>query len=127
MMWFIAASLLLQPVLAEPTDVRLVATGTGEQPVEWHVDGRRLAVTNDSEPATVRLPAGAHDLWAVTSHDGSWQVLARPDHVPGPGIHEVPAWTAHHQGHHASGPVLWPWLAVAAGVVAVARRRPKRP
>lgn len=120
------AALLLQPVLDEPATLRLVATGTGSEVVEWHLDGERVAVTADGEPFTVNASAGPHDLWAVTAHDGSWNALVRPDGVV-PGAHHVHAWTANHAGAAKD----WNPLPLALGTLALAmfvgRRRPKRP
>lgn len=127
MMWMLAASLLLQPVLAEDADLRLVATGVGDASVEWHLDGARIAVTRDGEAATVQLDAGAHELWAVTRHDGSWNALARPDPTGVDGFEPVVAWTAEHDASSSAHDAL-PWLiGGVAAVVLLAPRRPKRP
>lgn len=126
MIWIVLAALLLHPVLAEEGDLRLVATGTGDAPVAWHLDGERVAVTHAGDAVTVHAPAGNHDLWAVTAHEGPWEALARPD-GPSSGAAYVPGWWARSDGPDGGGTGGWvPWLVGAAGV-AVAAWRPKRP
>lgn len=127
MMWLVAAMLLLQPALDDAQEVRLVATGTGGERVEWHLDGERIAVTSDGEAAIVGMPEGSHRLWAVTNHDGAWSAMARPDSVAGEGAHFVPSWTAHHPARE-SGFEPIPWVLGAVGLMLCwPRRRPKRP
>jgi hypothetical protein len=104
----LAAALLLQPVLAEDGALRLVAVGTGPEPVEWTLDGAAVARTADGEAARIEVTAGPHELWASSAARGEWRALARPDAAPsGGGAQPVVAWTALHEaeppaaGHHA--------------------------
>ena len=129
MMW-LAAVLLLQPVLAEEGEVRLVAAGVGRDEVVWHVDGVEIARTGDREAATAFLAAGEHEVAAHGPAGARWQALARLD-GPAAGAAYVPAWTAVHEPVDAprgSGAIdlsAWPVaLAVAAvGLAAWPRRR----
>lgn len=126
MMWAVAALLLVQPVLEEPGDLRLVATGP-PGPVEWLVDGQEAGRTAAREALTVAAAAGPHAVVARTAHAGPWQVVVRLD-APGPGIAYTPAWTASSPGE---GPrpipgLSAPLLALAV-LAAAAGLRAKRP
>lgn len=91
------AALLLQPTLAEDGHLRLVAVGTGDETVEWSLDGAVVAVTADGEAARVPASAGPHDLWVSSDSEERWRALARPDDRPIAGAEVVPAWTAVHE------------------------------
>lgn len=90
----LVATLMLQPFLAEPGPLRLVAVGTGPDTVEWSLDGAVVATTRDGEAAHVNASAGEHSIVARTAHEGPWSALVRSEPA-GPGIEYVPAWTAH--------------------------------
>lgn len=119
----IAAALLLQPVLAEDGDLRLVAVGTGGDEVTWTLDGRTVATTRDGEAAAIPASAGPHDLWATSEAQGPWRVLARPDGAVAGGAGPVPAWTAVNVEPGESGPPawLWPVATLAAALLALVR------
>ncbi|MFA5943667.1 MAG: hypothetical protein WC876_04280 [Candidatus Thermoplasmatota archaeon] len=91
------AALLLHPALADDGHLRLVAVGTGDEAVEWSLDGEVVARTRDGEAARVAASAGPHELWASSASEGRWRVLARPDDRPPAGAELVPAWTAVHE------------------------------
>jgi len=94
------AVLLLHPILAEPGALRLVASGTGMDTVEWWVDGNVVGVGVEGSALTVNVTAGEHSVVARTVWPGPWEIMARPDpHAPG--LTGTPAWTA-------SSPGLWP-------------------
>lgn len=118
----LAAALLLQPALAEDGALRLVAVGTGPEPVEWTLDGEVVARTADGEAARVNASAGAHELWAASGARGTWRALARPDFSPdGGGAQPVAAWTAVHEAEPAP-PAGHAWLlpvGAAAGSAAL--------
>ncbi len=129
----LAVALLLLPVLDEPGPVRVVAAGTGEEPVSWVLDGIQVATTADRQAARLNLTAGPHELWAVSGAEGDWYALARPEPEAGDGAVYVPAWTAHHPaGTDATGGQAPSWLVpaalAAAGLVLLwPRRRSKSP
>lgn len=89
----LVAVLLLQPALDADGPVRLVASGVGDDPVVWTLDGVEVARTQDREAAVVAVPAGLHDLRASGPAARAWMALARPDGA-GEGATYVPAWTA---------------------------------
>lgn len=130
----LASLLALHPVLDEPTDLRLVATGTGDDPVTWTLGGEDVAVTGDGEAARIPVPAGEHTVQAATDHEGTWRALVRPD-PSGPGVAYVDGWSAVHTPTPSAGDPWWPPLdpvPVALGAMGlvlllVPRRRPKRP
>jgi hypothetical protein len=119
----LAAALLLQPALAEDGALRLVAVGTGPEPVEWTLDGAVVARTADGEAARVNATAGAHELWAASNARGTWRALARPDFAPeGGGAQPVAAWTAVHEAEPGPAAGGHAWLlpvGAAAGSVAL--------
>jgi hypothetical protein len=90
----VAAAVLLQPVLADDGPLRVVAVGTGDDPVDWTLDGRLVATTADGEAASVPASSGPHELWATSRSDAAWRALARPDPSSPGGAAAVPAWTA---------------------------------
>lgn len=92
----VLAALLLHPSLAEDGHLRLVAVGTGDDAVEWTLDGAVVAVTRDGEAARVAVSAGPHELWATSRADADWRALARLDDRPASGAEVMPAWTAQH-------------------------------
>jgi len=93
--YLLASMLVLQPIVDAATHVRLVSVGTEGHEVVWYLDGFEAARTRDGDPARVPLPAGRHELHAVTEHRGEWQVMARPE-PDGSEATYVPAWTARH-------------------------------
>ena len=115
------AVLVLQPVLAEPGPLRLVAVGTGTETVEWLVDGTVVATTLDGVPAAVNATAGMHTVVARTAYQASWSALVRSE-PSGPGIQYVPAWTAHWDAEENRSDATRPaWLAPGiAGAAALA-------
>lgn len=121
----LAAALLLQPVLAEEGDLRLVAVGTGGHRVEWTLDGHHVASTADGEAATVPAGAGPHELWAVSGAEGAWRALARPDGAAAGGAGAVPAWSALHAPAEPAGPPAWAWPLACASAAALALVRPR--
>ncbi|MFO1532305.1 MAG: hypothetical protein ABR562_01180 [Thermoplasmatota archaeon] len=123
----VAAVLILNPVLAETTPVRLVSVGTGDIPVEWSVDGMPVAVGADGVPVTVEVAAGPHTLTARAEFAGAWEVMARPQPTSA-GMAYVPAWTAATTGTpQPPEPVPAPAFGAVAilmvGVAGMARRR----
>lgn len=125
MMWILAASLWLQPVLDAPGELRLASTGTGDGPVAWTLDGRSVAATWDGHAVHIAVEAGSHDLWAQTEHEGPWTVLARPTTPVGDGASYTDGWSASDEGEDGpaevrpasspgSSPV--PALLAAAGI-----------
>lgn len=98
---FVVATLVLHPVLDEAGPVRLVATGLGDEPVLWRVDGQAVGTTADGEAKVVRLSEGAHVVEAQSAATGAWQALARSD-PQGDGWSAVPAW---HGEHPAAQPI----------------------
>lgn len=104
-----AVVLLLSPTLAEPGELRLVATGLGDEPVVWVLDGVEVARTRDREAATIAVGTGLHALQAFSNATGRWQAVARPDPA-GDGAAYVPAWTATHDPAPAAdhGWATWP-------------------
>ncbi len=126
------ALLLLSPTLAADAELRLVSTGTGDAPVEWHLDGVWVATTNDTTPATVPVAAGAHELTAASAAGGPWTVLARPE-PDAPGVSYVPGWTATYApGPPVPGAWSTPWAPVAVALGALTallwpRRTTKQP
>lgn len=122
----LAAALLLQPVLAEDGALRLVAVGTGPEPVEWTLDGEVVARTADGEAARVNATAGPHELWASSGARGAWRALARPDDPPpGGGVHPVAAWTAVHEAEEPAGRHAWLLPVGAAAGCAALLARPR--
>lgn len=107
MIALLMAALLLHPALAEDGHLRLVAVGTGDEPVEWSLDGEVVAQTSDGEAARVPAPAGPHDLWASSASGSRWRALARPDGRPAGGAEVVPAWTAVHEPAAAHDRPTW--------------------
>ena len=102
------AAVLLHPALADDGHLRLVAVGTGDDVVEWSLDGQVVARTRDGEAARVPASAGPHELWASSAAEGRWRALARPDDRPAAGGAEVvPAWTAEHEPAPSSGRPTW--------------------
>ena len=92
-MMALAAMLVLQPVLAEEGELRLVATGFGDGAVTWTLDGATVATTSFGEAAVVPAAAGPHVVFAHHRGDG-WQALVRPEpQAPGQAVW-APAWTA---------------------------------
>ena len=92
----LAAVLVLNPVLAEDGDLRLVATGVEGHKVTWTLDGEAVAVTGDREAAVVAATAGAHEVRATSLAQGRWHAVARIDGVA-EGAAYVPAWSATHE------------------------------
>src|SRR5688572_21501442 len=97
MLAMVLAALLLQPALAEDGHLRLVAVGTGDETVEWSLDGEVVARTRDGEAVRVPASAGPHELWATSASEEQWRALARSDDRPATGAEVVPAWTAVHE------------------------------
>lgn len=93
------SALLLHPVMSDDGHLRLVAVGTGDEPIEWSLDGAVVATTRDGEAVRVPASAGPHELWASSASEERWRALARPDDGPaaGAGAEVVPAWTAVHE------------------------------
>ena len=121
----LAAALLLHPVLAEDGHLRLVAVGTGDDAVEWRLDGHPVATTGDGEAVSVPAVAGPHELWATSPAEGEWRALARPDGaVPG-GAGAVPAWTAAHVPREEQGLPAWTWPSASAAAALAALVRPR--
>ncbi len=87
--------LVLQPVLDTEGPMRLVASGVGDEPVRWIVDGHWVATTRDGQAARVHLAAGPHHVEAQSAAAGTWRALARAD-PEGPSWLAVPAWSAEH-------------------------------
>lgn len=124
-MMLLAAILVLQPVLAEDGQLRLVAADVGDDVVVWTLDGVEVARTSDREAAVVNVSAGVHELRATSPARGAWHALARPD-GSAQGAAFVPGWSAMHEaeardpaGH---GPQWWgrlPPLPLAVGCVAL--------
>jgi hypothetical protein len=110
------AALLLHPALADDGHLRLVAVGTGDEPVEWSLDGEVVARTRDGEAARVPASAGPHELWVSSASEARWRALARPDDRSAEGGAEVvPAWTAEHEpAPEPAGPA---WLLPAGAAV----------
>ena len=104
--WLLAA-LLLQPWLAEDGDLRLVAVGVGDEPVEWMLDGEVVATTADGQAVRIPASAGPHELWATSASEARWRALARPDDRPVAGVEAVPAWTAVHELSEPGGRPTW--------------------
>jgi hypothetical protein len=118
------AGLLLNPVLAEDGQLRIVAVGAD---VEWHLDGAPIAETQDGQPALVEVAAGEHELWAVSDDHGSWQAMVRVEPEPAAGVAYVPAWSARHAVEREDGG-LPGWtipaaLAVVGALLLLPRRR----
>jgi hypothetical protein len=103
----VLAALLLHPSLAEDGHLRLVATGTGDQAVEWTLDGAVVAVTRDGEAARVPVSAGPHELWATSRAEAEWRALARLDDRPASGAEVMPAWTAQYSPSAAPDRPTW--------------------
>jgi hypothetical protein len=101
-MMLLAAVLVLQPVLAEDGDLRLVAAGVGDDPVVWTLDGVEVARTADREAAVVNVSAGVHELRASSAATGAWHALARPDGLAD-GAAFVPGWSARHEPEPSPG------------------------
>jgi hypothetical protein len=123
----VLAVLLLHPVLDAAGPVRLVAAGTGDEPVRWVVDGRLLATTADGEATDVVLSAGGHEVKAESAATGDWRALARAD-PSGREWRAVPAWSASHASAPIPGPAV-PLLALTflgASSWVQARRQSKR-
>jgi hypothetical protein len=127
------AVLLLNPVLEEPSALRMVAVGTGPEPVEWLLDGRVVATTLDGEAVTVQAGPGEHEVVARSRAAVRWTALVRSEPL-GPGMSYVPAWTAEWDGgsvglpaaaRHPDGLVAPTvvGLGTGAGWFLVARRR----
>ena len=120
----LVAVLVLQPVLDADGPLRVVATGVGEHEVVWLLDGQEVARTGDREAATLAVPAGPHELRAVSNATGRWTAMARPDGEAA-GATYVPAWTATAEGEPlapaaaSSGRLRAPPLAIGLGVLAL--------
>lgn len=117
----LAVVLVLSPVLAEDGDLRLVATGVGDDEVIWVLNGVEVARSHDREAVTVAVAAGVHDLQVHSNATTRWQAVARPDpQVEGAAY--VPAWTAIHEPPAADeGGRTWlrPSIPLALGALAV--------
>lgn len=123
----LAAAVLLQPVLAEDGPLRLVAVGTGDDVVDWTLDGRLVATTGDGEAASVAASAGPHELWATSRSDAAWRALARPDGASPGGATAVPAWTAVNvPSEPATALPAWTYPAASAAVAGLLLVRPSR-
>lgn len=110
----LAASILLQPVLAEETPLRIVATGIGADEAVWSLDGVEVARTRDAEATVVQATPGRHDLWVESEARGAWRVLARPEAtVPGEARY-VEGWSAVHEPPAKGAGVSW-WVPGALG------------
>jgi hypothetical protein len=120
------ATLLLHPALAEDGHLRLVAVGTGDEAVEWSLDGAVVARTGDGEAARVPVLAGPHELWASSASEGRWRALARPDGRPAGGAEAVPAWTAVHEPVSSPSRPTWvlPVGAALGGAAVLVRPLP---
>lgn len=119
-MMALAVVLLLNPVLADDGDLRLVASGVGDHEVVWVLDGVVVARTADREAVTLPVPSGSHELQAHSNATTRWQAVARPD-PDAPGATYVPAWTALHEPTLANRPVpAWSQPTLALGLAAVA-------
>lgn len=116
-----AVVLVLSPVLADDGDLRLVATGVGDDEVVWVLDGVEVARSHDRQAVTVAVGAGVHDLEAHSNATTRWQAVARPDpQVEGAAY--VPAWTAIHEPPNPeAGGRAWlrPSLPLALGSLAL--------
>lgn len=128
----VLSMLLLHPVLDEPADVRIVASGVGDAEVVWSLDGHPVAVTTDREAVTIAIAAGMHELQASTTARGAWEIMARPEPRDPSGAQYVPAWTARHVPlevvrDDAVPAWLWsiPVLGVAVGIGAWPHLRPR--
>jgi hypothetical protein len=119
----LAAALLLQPVLSEAGPLRVVAVGTGDDPVQWSLDGVDVATTTDGQAARIDASAGRHELWARSASDGHWRALARPEASPPGGAQVVTAWTAVHEPEttHQAPSWLLPVGAVAGSAAVLVR------
>ena len=120
----LVAVLVLHPVLDADGPVRVVATGVDGHEVVWLLDGQEVARTGEREAATLQVPAGPHELRAVSNATGRWTAMARPDGEAA-GAAYVPAWSATHDGSPlapaaaTSGRVRAPPLAVGLAVLAL--------
>ena len=119
------AALFLHPTLADDGHLRLVAVGTGDEVVEWSLDGEVVARTRDGEAGRVAVSAGPHDLWASSASNEPWRILARPDDSPEAGAAVVPAWTAVHEPVASSAKPSWLLPAGAAVGSAAVLVRPR--
>lgn len=97
---FVVATIVLSPIMAEDGPMRFVATGVGDEPVRWVVDGVAVATTRDGEAARIHLAAGAHRVEAQSAALGAWQALARPD-PDEPAWQAVQAWYGEHTAQRA--------------------------
>ena len=88
------SALFLQPVLDEPTPLRLVALGAD---VSWELDGLVVARTQDGQAATVLVDQGSHELWVTSQERNDWQAFARPEPVGHEGAAFVAGWSARHE------------------------------
>lgn len=128
MIW-IAAVLVLQPMLEHEGTLRLATTGTGLSDVEWLLDGKVVGTTRDAQALDTHAAAGPHTLVARTESKAEWHAMARlqPD---APGVLFVPAWSAHHDAEtrqHVAAPSSLAVLgAVAASVFVRSRRHRKQ-
>lgn len=121
-MMLLAAVLVLQPVLAEDGQLRLVAADVGDESVTWALDGVEVARTTDREAAVVNVSAGVHELRVTSAARGAWHALARPDGTAD-GAAFVPGWSALHEPEPAgTGRPWWdrlPSLPLALGSLAL--------
>jgi hypothetical protein len=126
-MILLAALVTLHPVLAEPGTLRVAADGTGGAPVEWTLDGRRVATTYEGRAAELQAGAGEHTLVARSRAEPPWLAMARPD-LRGEGLAFVPAWTGVAQAEAPQASV-GEAAAILLGLAAVATLglQPKRP
>lgn len=112
----VVAAVLLPIQLSDNTDLRLASSGTGDEVVEWSLDGQIVATTRDGEPAELHLGAGRHQLWAESESHREWHAVARPD-ATAEDVRLVPAWSATVPARPADGPI---WIPYAAGLVGLA-------
>jgi len=104
--------IVLAPVLDDPGDLRVVATGTGDEAITWSLDGVQVAQTHDREAAAFHAGAGRHRLTAQSPSRTAWMAMARL--VPrGDGFALAPSWSGHASGQP---PVVIPSGSAAAAL-----------
>ncbi len=119
------AILVLQAVVDEPADLRLVAQGPENSPFTWHLPNGTTETAGSGEPVVLGVAAGTHLFWVEGPDDHDWVALARPESYGG-GVAHVEAWVAHHRGVEVEpdGPSLGhrpaAILLVTAGLAAAA-------
>lgn len=119
---------VLHPFLAEPSDLRLVAAGTGAEVVDWTVDGQWVATTRDREAATLLVEAGPHRVTAESRSPLSWTAVVRPA-PDAAGMAYVSAWSAASPGetHRPIPGGDWGVVALLAGAALVRGQSHSKP